>query len=53
MTGPPPVKSVLRIGGTTARVEALERALAEAVQQMADLRGRVEALESGGGGRGH
>jgi DNA-binding transcriptional regulator YhcF (GntR family) len=38
--------------GTTARVEALERALAEAVQQIADLRGRVEALESDGGGRG-
>ncbi|MET7684325.1 winged helix-turn-helix domain-containing protein [Streptomyces sp. NPDC005423] len=35
--------------GTTARVEALERALAEAAQQIADLRGRVEALESGGG----
>ncbi|MEV7342315.1 winged helix-turn-helix domain-containing protein [Streptomyces sp. NPDC093544] len=39
--------------GTTARVEALERALAEAAQQIADLRGRVEALESGSGGRGH
>ena len=39
--------------GTTARVEALERALAEAAQQIADLRGRVETLESGGGGRGH
>ncbi|MEH0575583.1 MULTISPECIES: winged helix-turn-helix domain-containing protein [Streptomyces] len=39
--------------GTTARVEALERALAEAVQQIADLRGRVEALETGSGGRGH
>ncbi|CAM5702718.1 hypothetical protein SALBM311S_00603 [Streptomyces alboniger] len=38
------------VGGTTARVEALERALAEAAQQIADLRGRVEALESGGGG---
>ncbi|MEU6200448.1 winged helix-turn-helix domain-containing protein [Streptomyces sp. NPDC047061] len=36
-------------GGTTGRVEALERALADAVQQIADLRGRVEALESGGG----
>ncbi|MER8114769.1 winged helix-turn-helix domain-containing protein [Streptomyces sp. NPDC094031] len=36
-------------GGATARVEALERALADAVQQIADLRGRVEALESGGG----
>ncbi|GGT66752.1 hypothetical protein GCM10014713_69210 [Streptomyces purpureus] len=40
------------VGGTTARVEALERALAEAAQQIADLRGRVEALETGGGGRG-
>ncbi|SER76078.1 regulatory protein, gntR family [Streptomyces sp. yr375] len=40
------------VGGTTARVEALERALAEAAQQIADLRGRVEALESGGGERG-
>ncbi|MEH0423272.1 GntR family transcriptional regulator [Streptomyces sp. B21-083] len=39
--------------GTTARVEALERALTEAVQQIADLRGRVEVLESGGGGRRH
>ncbi|MFF4831558.1 winged helix-turn-helix domain-containing protein [Streptomyces sp. NPDC001315] len=41
------------VGGTAARVEALERALAEAVQQIADLRGRVETLESGGGERGH
>ncbi|MBW8738616.1 MAG: GntR family transcriptional regulator [Streptomyces turgidiscabies] len=40
-------------GGTTARVDVLERALTEAVQQIADLRGRVEALESGGGERGH
>ncbi|MFI1941252.1 GntR family transcriptional regulator [Streptomyces purpureus] len=40
------------VGGTAARVEALERALAEAAQQIADLRGRVEALETGGGGRG-
>ncbi|MDC2951927.1 GntR family transcriptional regulator [Streptomyces heilongjiangensis] len=38
--------------GTTARVEALERALADAVQQIADLRGRVEALELDGGERG-
>jgi DNA-binding GntR family transcriptional regulator len=37
-------------GGTLARVEALERALAEAAQQIADLRARVEVLESGGGG---
>ncbi|GAA2250059.1 hypothetical protein GCM10010145_16790 [Streptomyces ruber] len=35
--------------GTAARVEALERALAEAAQQIADLRGRIEALESGSG----
>jgi DNA-binding FadR family transcriptional regulator len=40
------------VGGTMARVEALELALAEAVQQIADLRGRVEALESGGVERG-
>jgi DNA-binding FadR family transcriptional regulator len=40
------------VGGTAARVEALERALAEAVQQIADLCGRVEVLESGGGERG-
>ncbi|MCQ9177976.1 winged helix-turn-helix domain-containing protein [Streptomyces sp. IBSBF 2953] len=39
-------------GGTTARVDALERALTEAAQQIADLRARVEVLESGGGGRG-
>ncbi|WP_329364154.1 winged helix-turn-helix domain-containing protein [Streptomyces sp. NBC_01483] len=38
--------------GTAARVEALERALAEAAQQIADLRGRVEALESGSAERG-
>ncbi|WP_245704033.1 winged helix-turn-helix domain-containing protein [Streptomyces lushanensis] len=37
------------VSGTTARVEALERALADAVEQIADLRGRVEALETGGG----
>ncbi|WP_329531568.1 winged helix-turn-helix domain-containing protein [Streptomyces sp. NBC_01450] len=41
------------IGGTTARVEELERALTEAAQQIADLRGRVEALETGGGKRAH
>ncbi|MCX5093846.1 winged helix-turn-helix domain-containing protein [Streptomyces sp. NBC_00365] len=40
------------VGGTAARVEALERALADAAEQLADLRGRVEALESGGGERG-
>lgn len=38
--------------GTTARVKALERALTEAAQQIADLRGRIEALESGSGERG-
>ncbi|MFI6700577.1 GntR family transcriptional regulator [Streptomyces sp. NPDC050509] len=41
------------VGGTTARVEALERALVDAVEQLADLRGRVEALETGSGKRGH
>ncbi|QOV43879.1 winged helix-turn-helix domain-containing protein [Streptomyces chromofuscus] len=40
------------VGGTAARVETLERALAEAVEQLADLRARVEALETGGGERG-
>ncbi|MCH5674257.1 GntR family transcriptional regulator [Streptomyces gilvus] len=35
-------------GGTAARVEALEQALSEAVEQLADLRARVEALEAGG-----
>jgi hypothetical protein len=38
--------------GTAARVEALERALAETAQQIADLRGRVEALETDNGKRG-
>ncbi|MFI5871363.1 winged helix-turn-helix domain-containing protein [Streptomyces sp. NPDC051445] len=37
------------VGGTATRVEALELALAEAAQQIADLRGRVEALEAGSG----
>ncbi|MER5524566.1 GntR family transcriptional regulator [Streptomyces sp. NPDC002677] len=37
------------VGGTAARVEALERELAEAVEQLADLRARVQALEAGGG----
>jgi DNA-binding GntR family transcriptional regulator len=41
------------VGGTTARVEALERALVDAVEQLADLRGRVEALETGSGKRSH
>ena len=40
------------VGGRTARVEALERALADAIEQIADLRARVEELETGGGGRG-
>ena len=38
--------------GTAARVEALERALAEAAQQIADLRSRIEALESDSAERG-
>lgn len=33
-------------GGTAARVEALEQALAEAVEQIAGLRARVESLEA-------
>ncbi|MFJ8495792.1 winged helix-turn-helix domain-containing protein [Streptomyces sp. NPDC094038] len=40
------------LGGTAARVDMLERALADAVHQLADLRARVEALETGGGKRG-
>ncbi|WP_155058000.1 winged helix-turn-helix domain-containing protein [Streptomyces blattellae] len=40
------------VSGVAARVEALERALADAVEQIADLRGRVEALETRSGGRG-
>ncbi|MEV8045922.1 GntR family transcriptional regulator [Streptomyces griseoluteus] len=36
------------VGATAARVEALERALADAIEQLADLRARVAALESGG-----
>ncbi|MFG3002161.1 winged helix-turn-helix domain-containing protein [Streptomyces sp. NPDC048340] len=40
------------VGGTAARVEALELALADAVEQIADLRGRVEALEPRSDGRG-
>ncbi|MEV4904017.1 GntR family transcriptional regulator [Streptomyces sp. ScaeMP-6W] len=35
--------------GTAARVEALERALAEAVEQIAELRARVVVLEAGNG----
>ncbi|MFH8387508.1 winged helix-turn-helix domain-containing protein [Kitasatospora sp. NPDC018058] len=34
-------------GGTAARVEMLELALSEAVEQLADLRARLEALEAG------
>ena len=45
-------ETIAPVGGMAARVEALERALAEAVQQIADLRGRVEALETGSGERG-
>ncbi|WP_051814066.1 winged helix-turn-helix domain-containing protein [Kitasatospora sp. MBT63] len=41
-----------RVGGTVARVEALERALAEAVERIADLRARVEALEAVGARKG-
>ena len=36
-------------GGTAARVEALEQALAEAVEQIAELRARVAVLEAGNG----
>lgn len=39
-------------GWMAARVEALERALAEAAEQVADLRARVEALEAGTAERG-
>ena len=35
------------VGGTAARVEALELALAEALDQLTALRARVEALEAG------
>ncbi len=38
-------------GGMAARVEALERALADAVEQLAELRTRVEVLETDGGER--
>jgi DNA-binding GntR family transcriptional regulator len=37
-------------GGTAARIEALEQALAEALEQLTGLRDRVEALEAGGDG---
>ena len=35
-------------GGTAARVEALELALAETLDQLSALRARVDALEAGG-----
>jgi len=35
------------VGGTAARVEALELALAEALEQLTVLRARVKALEAG------
>jgi DNA-binding FadR family transcriptional regulator len=38
------------IVGTAARVEALELALAEALDQLTALRARVDALEAGGSG---
>ncbi|MFF7192172.1 winged helix-turn-helix domain-containing protein [Streptomyces sp. NPDC088197] len=40
------------VGGTAARVEALELALAETIDQLTALRARVEALEAGGTERG-
>ena len=40
------------VGGTAARVEALELALAETLDQLAVLRARVEALEQGSTERG-
>lgn len=40
------------VGGTAARVEALELALAEALEQLTGLQARVEALEAGVGGPG-
>ncbi|MFI9325671.1 winged helix-turn-helix domain-containing protein [Kitasatospora aureofaciens] len=40
------------VGGTAARVEALELALAETLDQLTALRARVEALEAGGTERG-
>ena len=36
------------VGGTAARVEMLEQELAEALEQLTDLRDRVEALELSG-----
>ncbi|PYC68429.1 GntR family transcriptional regulator [Streptomyces tateyamensis] len=40
------------VGGTAARVKALELALAETLDQLTALRARVEALEAGGTERG-
>ncbi|MGN5380527.1 GntR family transcriptional regulator [Streptomyces lasalocidi] len=51
-TGPDAETAPVSGGGTAARVEALEQALAEAAVQLADLRARVEALEAGGTERG-
>ena len=41
------------VGGTAARVEALELALAQALEQLTTLRARVEALETGVTERDH
>ena len=41
------------LGGTVTRVEVLEQALAEALEQLTGLRARVEALEAGGSGPSH
>jgi hypothetical protein len=41
------------VGGTAARVEALELALAQALEQLTTLRVRVEALETGVTERDH
>src|SRR2546421_5691882 len=38
-------------GGTAARIQELDVALAQALEQLADLRARVQALEAGGGER--
>jgi len=40
------------VGGMAARVEALELAMAETLDQLIALRARVEALETGGTERG-
>jgi DNA-binding FadR family transcriptional regulator len=49
--GSPDVENV-PVVGTAARVEALELALAETLDQLTVLRARVEALEAGGTERG-